>query len=62
MGSKMKGKVGENLSNSSDNNGNKAVIVRVKRKADQSPLEAFCMFSTTFIFVFSRLLIVDLLN
>lgn len=37
----MKGKVGENLSNSSDNNGDKAVIVRVKRKANQSPLEAF---------------------
>uniref|UniRef100_A0A803LCX7 Uncharacterized protein n=1 Tax=Chenopodium quinoa TaxID=63459 RepID=A0A803LCX7_CHEQI len=45
MESIMKDEVGESSSNSrlsNDNNGdNKAVVVRVKRKLDQSPLEAF---------------------
>ena len=43
--------VGESSSNSrlpSNNNGDKTVIVRVKRKADHSPLEAFCMFNFDF--------------
>lgn len=51
----MNTEVGESSSSSripSDNNGEKTVIVRVKRKADQSPLDAFCKFSTPILFYF----------